>query len=276
MAVKQFDPVAEIVACVTLTFRNWVLATPAAVATLLTFVPILVLGGAGLLSMIFSGGSSGNPMDAVGTMVPSLFAGIGISVIVGVVLGIIALAATYVGADDVLHGRPVDLTSVVQRGAACFGRIFVLFLIVAGVGFAVDLVVFGLTALTHGLLGIILIPALFCAVLACWYFLLYVMPAIVLGNLSPVSAITESIALARANVGITFAVIVSLIIAVVCTWIASAVLHFIPVLGLFAGLAISGLYQAFQAIVLSKIYLNLKGNVFSAQPTAYSPPPTAQ
>jgi hypothetical protein len=264
MAVRQSDPVSEIIACVSLAFRNWMLAVPCFVATLLSIMPILIFGGAGLLSMIFSGATIQDPSTLVAAIGPSLIAGLALTIIVGVVLGVIAIGATYAGADDVLNGRMIDLSAILRRGVALFGPIFVYFLIVGGVGLLVELIVGGLTALTAGLLGIILIPLAFCAFVIAAYLLMYAIPAIVVGNSSPTEAIRRSYDLARNNVGVSITIVVGLIIALICSWVVSIVLHFIPVIGAIAGLAISGIYQVFQALVISKFYLSLTGSAVPA------------
>lgn len=259
MAVSQSDPVSELVALVTLAFRNWILAVPNFVVAILTLAPILIFGGAGLLSMLFTGSLTIDPLSAATAMVPSLVAGLVIACIVAIVLGIIAHGTLYAGAGDALRGQAIDLGELLRRGMSYFGTIFVCFLIIFAAFFVAEIVVILLSAVTMGLLGFILVPLLVCASILASYYLMYSLPAIVLGNRTALDAIKESFNLSYRNAGRSLTAVAGLIVAWIGALVASLILHFIPVIGAIAGLAIYGLFLVYTAIVLSKFYLELSG-----------------
>jgi hypothetical protein len=267
MEVRGPSPFSDLVACISLTFKHWLLAVPIVVASLLALVPFIIFGGATVLKAAVFGGDL-QYEDIPTAFGPTLLVGAGLSAVVGIVLCIIAVAATYAGADDALQGRPVDLLSIAHRGAARFGPIFANGLLIGVVAVVVEVIVGGLVALTGGVLAVLFIPLLAFVGLLAAYHLMYVMPAIVLGDFGPGESIGESFELSQRDGRASATVFIGLIVAAVCAWLPGFFLHSIPLAGLVAGFVAGALNQTFQAVALTKFYLRLDGRVLSARPTA--------
>jgi len=253
MVATKPGPLSAIAACAKLTFANWPLAVPTVVAALLTLLPVLISGGPSVLRVFSGDGSVEDPQATV----PAMIGGFTVSAIVGILAGIIAFGTTYVGAGDVLRGRPVDLRSILRRGTAYFGTIFLFALIIGGIGLVVELIVAGLLAITGGFLEIILVPLFFCVTVVGTSLLMYTIPAIVMGGRSAGDAIGQSVDLARENFNATASVMAGLFASAICVWGATFALHYVPVAGPFAILAVDALFAVFQALLVSKTYLEL-------------------
>jgi hypothetical protein len=96
------------------------------------------------------------------------------------------------------------------------------------------------------------------------------LPAIVVGGESAFQAMGTSWNLATKNFGATFAAFIGIVLVAVVAMVVNAVLHYIPVLGWLASLALNGLLSAFGALVVVRFYDLLRG---SATATAAPPPP---
>jgi hypothetical protein len=258
MAHADSSPVTEIIGeCANLTVRNWLLAVPTIAVTLIDRLPILAYGvfaDPRILSAIFSTGNLWPSKEMFTSTAPAFWILVTVCAVVGTVLGIIAVGATYAGAGDVLRGLPVDLGGIVRRGAALFWSIVTFGLIIAGIGIAVDVLVFALVALTS---GILVVPLFFFAALVAAFFLMYAIPSIVLGGLSPGDAIGQSFDLARENVGTTLILTFSLVVTCVCAWISTYLLQFVTAIGPLASIVMNGFFTVFQALIMSRFYLDL-------------------
>lgn len=274
MAQADSSPVAEIISdSFTLTFRNWLLAVPTIAVSLIAFVPILIYGVFGdqrILGAFLPGATSESLAEIFAANTLEFLIVLAFCIVIAVVLGIIAFGATYAGAGDVLRGLPVDLGGIVRRGTARFGAILLFGLIIAGVGIAVELIGFLLVALTGGVLAILIVPLLFCAALAAAFLLMYAIPAIVLGGLSPGDAIGQSFDLARENAGTTVILIFSLALTCVGVWISTFLLRFVPAIGPLVSIVIDGFFSVFQALLVSKFYLDLMTSASPPMPDSQS------
>ena len=265
------SPVTEIIGeCAKMTLRNWLLTVPTIAVTLLACLPILAYGvfaAPRTLSAILSSANLWPWMEMPTSIAPAFWILVAFQAVVGTVVGIIAVGATYAGAGDALRGLPVDLGGIVRRGAALFWSIVTFGLIIAGIGIAVEFFDFALVALTSGVLAV---PLFFCVALAAAFFLMYAIPAIVLGGLSPGDAIGRSFDLARENVGTTLILTFSLVVTCVCAWISTYLLQFVTAIGPLASIVMNGFFMVFQALIMSRFYLDLMSSASPPIPDSQS------
>jgi hypothetical protein len=265
VAHPDSSPVTEIIGeCANLTVRNWLLAVPTIAVILIARLPILAYGvfaDPRILSAIFSSANLWPSTEIVTSIAPAFWILVAFCAVLGVVLGIIAIGATYAGAGDVLRGSPVDLGGIVRRGAALFWSIvtfgLIVALIAAGIEMAVGFLSFALVALTGGGSTILVVLLFFCAASAAAFFLMYAIPSIVLGGLSPGDAIGQSFDLARENVGVTLILTFSLAVTGICAWISTYLLQFVSAIGPLASIVINGFFTVFQALIMCRFYLDL-------------------
>ena len=256
MAVRQFDPMAELTASFQLLTKNWMLAAPLLAVTIVVVIIIFVMGGASLLTMGGAGLLANNNPDAAGGAflagLGGLFASLGVAIAVGALLGIVANAATCAAADDAWNGRPVDLSAAIGRGLAAFLNVLVFCIIVA-----IPCIILGIT-----FVGPIVIAVL----------MMYGIPAIVIGGQNGIGAIGESYRVVTKNFGPSAMAILGIIAAAVVTFIINAILGHIPIAGLIISAILNALVSAFAAIVLVRFYALLRGNA-SPMISTPAPPP---
>jgi membrane-anchored glycerophosphoryl diester phosphodiesterase (GDPDase) len=212
MAVRPFHPIREIISSGEVLFANPILALPNVVAALVPILVILPFGGLALMSPVWRV----VPINSIST--PLLFVGLGIGMLVGIVLAVIATGALYRGAADALTGHPVTISSLVAAGLKNAWNIVGFFVILFVVGLVAELIVGILAMMTQGALGWFGFVIFFVAALFAGFTLVYALPALVVGGKSPGDAIIESGELAWTNVGATMILVVAAIIMAACAF----------------------------------------------------------
>jgi hypothetical protein len=239
--------------------KNWILALPTAIASLVLGI-VMVVGVVSVATAIFVGRAAGGGAG--------MWAGLGTSALiaialafVGFLLVIFSQAMVIHASEDAWEGRPVNLGASLAATLARLPDLLVAYIISA----LIMLVALALCAVVIGF------PLVFVGI----YFLMYVIPAVMIGGESGTAAISTSFRLASRNVGpslIAFAGIVgSLIVASFLTGIT----HHIPLINLVVSFAAGGLAAAYTALVSDRFYDLLRGGVpfVTATPTGSAPPP---
>jgi hypothetical protein len=259
MAVRQVDPMAELTSSFQLLLKNWTLAAPPLAVGLVVLVLVLVMGGASLLAMMGGAGMmAGNNSDAgAGAMAAglgALFGTLGLAVLVGAVLGVIANAATCSAADDAWNGRTINLGASVSRALGMFLNLLV-FIVIVG--------------LACGIVAITFVGPLVVAVL-----MMYGLPAIVIGGRSGIDAISDSFQMVTKNFGPSAMAFLGLIAAFVVVGIVNVIVGHIPFIGTLISLVLGALVSAFVAVVTVRFYTLLRGSG-GVMITTPAPPPMA-
>lgn len=265
MATAQIDAMKELQDSFQLLFKNWMLALPTAIASLLaTLLMVLVVGaliggvvGAGVLG----GGANGQGSAAAAT---ALLGGAGIMALVGgivVVLVSLGAHATVVfAAADVWAGKPVDLGSAMSRAFPKLGQLILAAILIF------------LLAIIPGILVFLFIGVLL--LIALGFFMMYVTPGVTVGDKGAMDAIKESFNLAKNNFAPSAIAFVGVVVvALVGAIINSIFLHWF-VLNFIVGFVVGGLTSAYAAIVVVRFYQLLTRSARLA-PAAAPPAPTA-
>jgi len=138
-------------------------------------------------------------------------------------------------ASDALAAREPSLAAAYGRVRARLGDV------VGASSFCA--VIVGITSL------FLLIPGLVAA-----FFLVFALPAVLLEGARPVESLRRSAALVRDNMGRTVGLVVGTLVASVITWLASRVLHVIPVLGYLASMLLGGALFAYLTVVAVGVF----------------------
>jgi hypothetical protein len=278
LVTRPFDPIQELTSAGRVLLSNLLLAAPNIVAFLIPGLIVLVFGGFTIIGGLMNPSMFTDPSALTGLFTGSLIFGFCLAGLLFIILSLVATGALYAGCGDALAGRPVDLASMMANGLKHAGSVFVYGLIIAVVVIAAELVVFLLGIISHGILGFLAAIVLFFASIYAGFLLVYGFASMIVGGRGPIDAMKESAGLARANMSTTLMLILAFIVLFIASWIVSAILGLIPVLGLLIALAISGLNAAFMAIFSVRFYTLLSGKaaptVVSAPPSMPSPPST--
>lgn len=253
MAVNRtFDPVAEAQNGFSLLLKNWILAVPTAIVSLLeTILMVVVL--ASMVAAVMTGGlGSGGLAAGIGA-----FGGVaGLLLLVVLLLGIIAHAAVMSAARDAWNGRQPDIGAGIAHGLSCFGN-----LLIAGIVICLMMIV------------ATIIPVLGWLVVG--FLMMYTFPAIVLGGEGAMAAIGSSYRLVTTNFAPTLIGYLAVVIVVVIGSILNRI--FLGVFGLnfIVGLVIGGFTFAYAAIILGRFYTLLTSGAAASPAASPSPPPMA-
>ncbi|GAC1585485.1 MAG: hypothetical protein NVS3B28_08260 [Candidatus Velthaea sp.] len=90
------------------------------------------------------------------------------------------------------------------------------------------------------------------------FFAIYTVPAVVLSNLSPVSALRQSFSIATKRFVPTLIIIVLLVVISVLAGVVTLPLHFIPLLGPIIGAIITQAIVAYSTLVIVGEYLSVR------------------
>ncbi|MBC5823983.1 MAG: hypothetical protein GIW99_08150 [Candidatus Eremiobacteraeota bacterium] len=245
MINRQFDAVAELQAAFQVLSKNWILALPTAIASLVAIVFLTSMAGATALSVLGAGSLSGHP----GGMAALL--GMGSMTLIGggaLIFLITAVAhATVIGAaEDAWRGQQPDLSRGLSRAVAKLPSI-----IIAAIILAVAAMVCAILVIAAGL-GLLLLLAL-------GFTMMYVLPAIVVGSESGTSALGASWRLSTRNFAPSIAAFIGIVAAYIVGGLVSATIGHVPVLGWIAAFFVGGLTSAFAALVSVRFYDVLGG-----------------
>lgn len=221
----------------TLLRANLVILVPPIVIGALSAAAAFVLAQSGLLSWTFF-----SDMNAQGPQAFWIF----FETVIAMALRIVAAVAAIAFTAGMAAAAWRSGTSRIADGAAAFRRnglqAFFAFLLMTLLG----LIAAALLEPTFGI-----------SVLAYMTFMLYAMPAVLVGNRGAVDAIVESIALAWRSFGMTFAVVLLVVaLAVGGGWLQDALAH-VPMLGYLLGWIIMEIVVAYATLVVVGEYLQL-------------------
>ena len=242
MVNRQIDAMAELQNAFSVLFKNWVLAIPTALVSVIAAVLAGVFLAASLAPLFLarsSGMETGDPtavLNALRTALPA----IGIFLIVITVLSLLAQAIVIGGAEHVWNGQPPDLAGGVGKALARLPSL--IGLLIVAIIFACICIV--LTFLIIGpFLGLILA-----------FFFMYALPAIVVSGAGTFDALGISWRLVRQNLGPSVMAFLGIVVVNIVGSIIQYFLQHIPVVGLVVNLIVGGLLAAYAALVVVRFY----------------------
>jgi hypothetical protein len=248
MVNRQIDAMAELQNALMVLFKNWVLAIPTALVSVIAAIFAFFVLAATLAPLIASGmtPNSTNPSAAL-SMLAAAGPAFGIFVIVIVLLSLLAQAVVIGGAEHVWHGQPADLAGGIGKALSKLPSLFGLFLVAAVLGTICSVLVI---ALGLGIiLGIVLL-----------FFFMYTLPAIVIGNEGVFAALGTSARLVRANIGPSLIAFLGIIVIYIISTIIISLFNHVAVLAVVANLIIGGLTSAYVTLVTVRFYDLLRGS----------------
>jgi hypothetical protein len=256
MVTRSIDAMAELQNAFQALTKNWILALPTGVASLIATAFFLFVVAATLASVAGAGILGSNNAGGAGA---ALAGAGGLTAIVGgiiIVLLLLLANATVVGAaENVWRGQPADLSGGLQRAMNKLPALFVLFLI--GI---VAAIICGVLVIALGL-GILL-------ALVLGFFFMYAIPAIVVGNQGAVEALGTSYRLVRANIQASLTAFLGIIVVSIVGDIVIRLFHFIPLLGVIVAFFVGGLTAAYAALVAVRFYDLLRGPATQVSPSS--------
>lgn len=251
MVSRQIDAVAELQNSFQVLAKNWILAVPTALVSLVIAAFLIFVVAATMASFYAASMTGGfHPGAAAFAGVGSLTLLVGFVVIV--LLFLLAQAVVMAAAENVWHGQPADLGSGVSRALTKLPPLFGLFLIAVLIG-----LVCGVLVIAAGL-GILLAIVL-------GFFFMFAVPAIVIGNEGVMQALGTSYRLVRANMGPSAIAFLGIVVVTLVGHFISNLFVHIPLLGIIVAFILGGLTYAYSALVAVRFYDLLRG---SATPTA--------
>jgi hypothetical protein len=259
VATRPFDPIQEILTAGRVLFGNLVLTVPSIVALFIPGLIAIDFGGVAVAGAIMSSGSFGEPNPASAFFTPTFLIGMGLAAGSFIVLSVLATGAVYEGSASALAGRAVDLRSLAASGVRHAGKALVFYLILAAVSIVAVSIVVALGLISYGILGGIALFVLLVAGTYAAFLLMYALPALVVHARSPIDAMRESAALAKANVNSTLILILAWILLATVSVMVNASFAFFPVFGQIVGLAVHGLCTALMALFSVHFYRLLLG-----------------
>jgi hypothetical protein len=219
------DTVAHFQAGFEVIKRYPVMAVPTLAAQILVFgLTVLFLGGA-VAAMVVAGGAG---------LLGAILGGFLLWLVSGL-LTLAASAVTIVMARDALDGREPSVGDGVAAIMARLGDV---------VGASA---LFGLIVVVASIFFVI--PGLIAA-----FFLMFALPAVLLDGVGALDALGRSARLVRANLGPALGLVVGVIVIMIALWIALAILSNVPLLGQLASAVLLGVFAAYVAVVVVRVY----------------------
>jgi hypothetical protein len=256
MVSTQIDAPGELQRAGSLLVKNWTLAIPTALAALIVgilnvFVLATMVSGLALGSAL--GGRTGAGVGALASLPIAL-----VIIVADVVVTIIAQAVVIVAAEDAWEGRAVDLG---RSFATAVSRLVPLI----GAYLVVLLIMIIPIALCFVLIGVPII-------LVVGFFLMFVTPAVVLGNEGGVAAVQSSYRMVRQNVMPSLIAFIGIVVAAIIAGILNAIFARMQILSIIVQFIVGGFLSAYVALVLARFYMLLRTQ--TALPFVAPPPPT--
>lgn len=241
MVTRQIDAVAELQNSFSVLFKNWVLAVPTALVSVIAAILLFVVFAASLAPLM-TGGMMTNPSDPTAglAVLRGALPAFSIFGIVLVVLMLLAQAVVIGGAEHVWHGQAADLIAGVNKAFAKLPPLLGLLLVaivLACVCVALTIVVIG------PFLGIVLA-----------FFFMYALPAVVVGGEGTFSALGTSWRLVKENLGPSLIAFIGIIVVNILGAIIEALFSHLPVLNILINLVVGGLVAAYTALVVVRFY----------------------
>lgn len=243
MVKSPIDAPAELQRAAELLFKNWMLAVPTALASLIIGILAIFAFGTVIASALAGGVIAGRAGAGIATVLAALPL-LALYLVIAGVLTILAQAVVIHAAEDAWEGRPLD-----------FGRSFTV-----AVGRLVPLIgafiLVGLVLIIPAALMIVFIG--FLLLLVVGFFLMYVLPAVVLGDQGPAGALTESYRIVRENIMPSLIAFIGIVVAAAIGGIVNGLLHHGAILSLLGSLIVGGFVSAYIALVAARFYILLR------------------
>jgi hypothetical protein len=221
--------------------RNWIIILPSLIVGVISAVAAYVLSASGASSWSFFG-----DLNAEGVGAFWLFFATIVAIGVRILGALVAIAFTTGMAGAAWESGRASLADGVaalrRDGVQAFFALALLFLI-------------GLAA------AALVVPTFGISVLAYMIFMLYTMPAVIVGDRPAVDAILESIRTAWSHFGVTFAVVVLIIVLAVAGGLIGSAAGHVPVLGELVSWVIMEAVVAYATLVIVGEYLKLRPGV---------------
>ncbi|MGH7757529.1 MAG: hypothetical protein ACREM8_14755, partial [Vulcanimicrobiaceae bacterium] len=233
----------ELERAATLLSRNWTIALPTAIASLVVLFLVVIPIVAAVIGSIVSVGL----LHAAGLP----FVGLGALTVIGgicaaIVVTLVAHAAVIHAADDAWLERPINLPAAVGVGIARLPS-----MVIASIaGFLLLLIPILLSFVVIGI-PLVLIAA---------YLLIFTLPAIVIDGRGGIDAIGVSIRMSMRHVGPSVVAAIGMWLAIGIGQVVAGTIGHIPLLGWAAAFLIGGLTQAYAALVAARFYVLLRAN----------------
>jgi len=248
MIKAQIDAPGELQRAAELLFKNWVLAIPTALASLISGILGIFVFGA-VLGTALAGGLVGGRAGAGLAAVLSALPLAALYIVICVLLTMLAQAVVIHAAEEAWEGRPID-----------FGRSFAVassrLLPLVGA-----FVLIALIMIIPALLAIFIIGILLMIVVG--FFLMYVLPAVVLGEQGPAAALSDSYRIVRENFMPSLIAFIGIVVAAVVGGIVNALLHHGTILSLIGSLFVGGFVSAYIALVVARFYSLLRNQTLA-------------
>ena len=230
------DTVTDFLLGIDVLKRYPVIVTPPLIAMCVVLaVGVLLFGSA--MSLFAAGGLAGHGPRTVGAILGSAILAL-VFFAVAMLINLISSAVVVVMARDALAARGPSL-------GTAYGMVLDRLGDVVGASF--------LCAVIIGIASFFLIiPGLIAA-----FFLMFALPAVLLDGARPIESLRRSATLVRDNIGRALGLVIGAIVASVVTWLASIVLHVIPVVGHLASMLLAGVFVAYLTVVAVRIFLAL-------------------
>jgi hypothetical protein len=209
--------------------------------------PLIAMGGIFVAAVLFFG-------SAMGLFAAGGLAGRGPGMVVGAVFGgavlllmfagvallinLVSSAVVVVMAHDALAARDPSL-------GAAYGKVMARLGDVVGASLLCALII-GITSL------FLIVPGFIAA-----FFLMFALPAVLLDGAGPIESLSRSARLVRDNVGRVLGLVVGAVIASIITWLASRVLHAVPMIGHLASALLAGMFVAYLTVVAVRVFQTL-------------------
>jgi len=237
--------------------KNWILALPTAVASLVLAL-IVILGVVSLAATIFIGHAAGGGLGSLaGFGTGGLI--LGVLVLIGFLLIAISQAIVIHASEDAWQGRPVNLAASLNAVLGRMPDLVVAYVISA-------LIMLVTLALCFVVIGF---PLVFVAI----FFLVYAIPAVVIGREGGVAAVQSSFRLARQDVGTTFIAFIGIVGVSLVAAVLNSIVSHIPLINFVAAFAIGGLATAYSALVSARFYDIVRGAVPLSTGATFAPQP---
>jgi hypothetical protein len=239
LSTRQFDPVAELQTAFNVLLKNWTLALPTAIASLLSIIFLTTVLAATGLSVLGAGALSAHPAGAL-TMLGAGGATLAGGLIILILISIVAHATVIAAAEDAWEGRQPDLRAGVAKALAKFGPVLIASLLI------------GLIAIFCSLLIVVLIG--FALLLVLGFGMMYYLPSIIVGPESGTSSLQASWRLATRNFGPSAVAFIGMILAYIVGACVNVIIGHIPIIGWIAAFLVGGFTSAFAALVSVRFY----------------------
>jgi hypothetical protein len=241
MVIRQIDAFGELQAAAHLLRERWTLALPTAIASLCVGLIVVMLLASLVASAVgVSAGAAAGHGLGVAAFLGAGLVSLLVSVVASVLFVGLSQVVVMVAAEDAWQGRQPDYGAAIGRTIGKLPTLIALFILCA------------LLAIIPLALSVVFIGVPLLLVLG--FFLMFALPAVVVGNESASGAIRSSFHLVRANLTPSIAAFVAILVVIASGKIIDAAFLHIPLIGLIITFFIGGLTYAYAALVSVRFY----------------------